>query len=135
MKKLSLLLVITAAFLIFSCSKEKKSENFILLTTPVWSSDTLLANGEDASGPGELLEKFKGDARFEEDGSGYFGDYTGQWRFNPDESQITIITDSMPLPIICNLIMLTADSLKITTIVPDKVTLDPINIRMTFSVK
>ena len=135
MKKLSLLLVILTGLLVISCSKEKKSERFIFLTTPIWLSDTLLANGEDASGPGELLEKFKGDAKFKEDGTGYFGDYTGQWRFNPDETQITIVTDSMPLPIVSNIIMLTIDSLKITTIVTDKVTNIPVNIRMTFSVK
>lgn len=135
MKKLSLILVILAGLLVISCSKEKKSERFIFLTNPVWTSDTLLANGEDAGQPGQLLAKFRGNAKFKEDGTGYFGAYTGNWRFNPDETQITIVTDSMPLPIVSNIIMLKIDSLKITTIVTDKVTGTPINIRMTFSVK
>lgn len=135
MKKLSLLFVITAGLLVFSCGKEKKTERFILLTTPVWTSDTLLANGEDASGPGELLEKFNGDAKFSEDGTGVFGDYKGNWSFSTDETKITISSDSLMLPIVCKLIILTTDSLKITTAVPDKVTFVPINIRMTFSAR
>jgi len=61
MKRISLfifVIVITAAF--FSCSKEKESERFKLLTAHIWRSDSLLVNGVDAGGPGGMLEKFKG---------------------------------------------------------------------------
>jgi hypothetical protein len=133
MKKLSLLLVIIAGLLVFSCGKDKKSERFILLTTPVWTTDSLLADGQDASKPGQVLAKFKGDAKFKEDGTGYFGIYKGDWRFNPAETQLTIVTDSLVFPIIADIKMLTTDSLKITTTVPDKNNpLISIAIRMVF---
>lgn len=132
MKNLALLFIISGIIFASSCKKDKKSERFILLTTPIWTTDSLLANGQDASGPGQVLEKFKGDAKFEEDGTGYFGDYTGDWRLNPAETQITIVTVEMRLPIIANIKMLTTDTLKITTAIPDNVTSEPIKIRMTF---
>jgi hypothetical protein len=133
MKKLSLLLVIIAGLLVFSCGKDKKSERFILLTTPVWTTDSLLADGQDASKPGQVLAKFKGDAKFKEDGTGYFGIYKGDWRFNPAETQLTIVTDSLVFPIIADIKMMTTDSLKITTTVPDKNNpLISIAIRMVF---
>jgi len=135
MKKLSLSFIILFSLFVFACSKQEKSEKFKLLTTPVWTADSLLANKLDASGPGGLLEKFKGDAEFREDGKGTFGSYTGQWRFNPAETEITIVTDSMPLPIVCDIVELKITSLKITTVVPDKNTYEPINIRMTFKAK
>lgn len=135
MKKVSYSLVILFCLLALSC-KEKKSEQFILLTTPTWTADSLLANGQNASGPGQLLEKFKGDAKFNEDGTGVFGYYKGNWSFSPDETKITIVSDSLLLPIICNIKQLTTQSLKITTAVPDKN--NPtiaIAIRMTFKAK
>lgn len=136
MKNLALLFIISGIIFASSCKKDKKSERFILLTTPIWTTDSLLANGQDASGPDQVLEKFKGDAKFEEDGTGYFGDYTGDWRLNPAETQITIVTVEMPLPIIANIKMLTTDTLKITTAIPDKNNpLVSINIRMTFKAK
>jgi hypothetical protein len=135
MKKVSFLLIILFCMLVIAC-KEKKSERFILLTTPTWATDSLLANDADASGPGQLLEKFKGDAKFNEDGTGVFGKYKGTWSFSPDETRITIASDSLVLPIVCNLVELTTLSLKITTAVPDKN--NPaisIDIRMTFKAK
>ncbi|HZL77057.1 MAG TPA: hypothetical protein VFB97_05095 [Bacteroidales bacterium] len=137
MKKLSLLFLITVSLFVFACSKQEKSEKFRLLTTPVWIADSLLANKLDASGPGGLLEKFKGYAEFKEDGSGTFGSYIGNWVFNPAETEITIFSDSLPnrLPVTCDIIELKTTSLKITTVVPDKSTFEPINIRMTFKVK
>ncbi|SRR4030042_2029141 len=136
MKNLALLVFISGCLLVFSCSKDDTSERFKLLTTPVWATDSLLANGVDASVPGGVLEKFKGDAKFHEDGTGYFGRYTGTWRFNVEETQITIITDSLPLPIITNIKELTKTSLKVTTVVPNPLDqLNPFNIRMTFKAK
>lgn len=135
MKKASLGLITFLSLLVFACNKKEKSEKFLLLTTPTWATDSLLANGVDASGTGQLLEKFKGDAKFREDGTGTFGKYTGIWRFNEPETEITIVTDSLVLPIICNIVKLTTTDLKITTVVPDKVTSEPIDIRMTFKAK
>ncbi len=136
MRNIALLAFISACLLIFACNKDDRSERFKLLTSPIWRADSLLANGVDATGPGQILEKFAGDAKFDEDGSGYFGDYTGQWRFNVQETQLTIITDSLPLPIIADIKEITSISLKITTVVPNQLDPDtPFNIRMTFKAK
>ena len=136
MRNIALLAFISACLLIFACNKNDRSERFKLLTSPIWRADSLFANGVDATGPGQILEKFAGDAKFDEDGSGYFGDYTGQWRFNVQETQLTIITDSLPLPIIADIKEITSISLKITTVVPNQLDPDtPFNIRMTFKAK
>jgi hypothetical protein len=136
MKNLALLAFISACLLIFSCSKEDSIGRFELLTSPTWKTDSLLANGIDASLPGGILEKFKGDAKFEEDGTGYFGKYKGTWRFTDEETKITIVTDSLVLPIVTNIKELTKTSLKVTTIVPNPLDqYNPFNIRMTFKVK
>ena len=136
MKNIALLTFISASLLIFSCNKDDRSERFKLLTGPTWVTDSLLANGVDASVPGGVLEKFKGDANFKEDGTGNFGKYTGEWRFNVEETQLTITTDSMPLPIITNIKELTKISLKVTTLVPNPLDqYNPFNIRMTFKAK
>ncbi|MCU0472665.1 MAG: hypothetical protein MUC93_04760 [Bacteroidales bacterium] len=136
MKKLSLLLVITAGLMFFSCSKDKKSERFIILTTPIWTADSLLANGMDASGPGQMLEKFKGDAKFQEDGTGYFGTYTGIWKLYADDTEIIIMPDNEPMSFFCDIVELTVNSLKIKTSAPNQVNpSQPIPIRMTFKVK
>lgn len=66
MKRLSFLLLIAAGILIAAC--EKKSERFKLLTTPIWVSDSLYADGVDASGAGQLLAKFVGDVKFNRTG-------------------------------------------------------------------
>jgi len=136
MKNLVLLSVIVACLGIFACNKDEDSDRFKMLTSPVWLTDSLLAGGVNASGPGGLLESFQGDAKFNTDGSGYFGDYTGQWRFNQDETEITIVTDSLALPIICDIELLTKEDLKINTVVPNPFNpQDQIDIRMTFKVK
>ena len=129
MKNIALLLVIVGCFQIFSCSKDSQSEKFLLLTGPVWASDSLLLNGEDASDPGELLENFKGDVKFHEDYTGNFGSYTGKWRFAFDETQIVISSDSLPIPLTAIIGELTQTSLKITT------SFSSFNIRMTFKAK
>jgi hypothetical protein len=131
----SVLIIIGLGLIILACS-EDKSERFILLTTPVWSADTLYADGADASGPGQLLEKFDGDAKFNEDGTGYFGDYEGRWMLSADEEDLTISSDSLPIPIVATITELTEGSLKINTVVPNPLNLfDPYNIRMTFKAK
>ena len=63
--------------------------------------------------------KFKGDAKFNEDGTGHFGVYTGTWRFAYNETQIVITTDSLPVPLTAKIAELTKLSLKITTIFPN----------------
>ncbi|MCU0462209.1 MAG: hypothetical protein MUF36_09385 [Bacteroidales bacterium] len=139
MKKLSFLVVIAFSLLLLTfCKKDEFSERFMLLTTPVWTSDSLLANGDDASGPGEVLEDFKGDAKFNKDKSGYFGDYTGRWWFEAHETLLVIDpdADTIPIYIYCNLVELTELSLKITASVPNKDNpFQALPVRMTFKVK
>lgn len=135
MKNLTVLLLISISLAIFSCKKDGESERFNLLTGPTWASDSLLANGVDASGPGGMLEKFKGDAKFNTDGTGSFGAYTGTWRFAYDETQIVIETDSLPIPLTTKIAELTESSLKITTSVPNLTTGITTNIRMTFKAR
>ncbi|NLV19947.1 MAG: hypothetical protein GXY51_10745 [Bacteroidetes bacterium] len=120
-----------------SCSKEEKSERFRLLTTPVWETDSLLVNGVDASGPGEMLADFAGEARFNEDGTGTFGNYTGEWKFSSDEQSITIFSDDLPYivkAVTCDIIELTTTSFKIEAVVPDQQQM-PVTIRLTFKAK
>ena len=136
MRKSAFLLLITVVLTVIACKKEEKSERFRLLTTPIWTAETLLANGIDAGGPGGILEKFKGDAKFKEDGTGYFGKYKGQWRFNQEETEITIVADSLPLPVICDIVILTVQLLQVTADVPNPVNLQEIiDIDMTFKAK
>lgn len=135
MKKLPYLIAIGLCLIVFSC-KEDKSERFILLTTPLWTTDSLLANGIDASDPGEFLGKLKGDAKFREDGTGYFGKFVGTWSFSPDEKKLTIATDSLPLPVTCDIVELKSLSLKIKSAVLNPQNLqEVVNIRMTFKAK
>jgi hypothetical protein len=136
MKNLFIVLGIIAFLTFSNCSKNDENDLFNVITTPYWKSDSLLANGMDASGPGLLLEKFKGEAKFNKDASGVFGIYTGTWWFTENRTQIIIKTDSLALPLTCKIVELNPSSLKITTAVPDK--LNPIveiKIRMTFKPK
>jgi hypothetical protein len=82
-----------------------------------------------------MLEKFKGDAKFNTDGTGSFGTYTGTWRFAYDDTQIVIETDSLPIPLTTKIAELTESSLKITTSVPNLATGITSNIRMTFKAR
>jgi hypothetical protein len=135
MKNLALLVLISGCLVIFSCKKETRSEKFLLLTGPTWTSDSLLAEGVDASQPGQLLAKFKGDAKFREDGTGYFGLYTGTWKFSYNETEIVIDSDSLQVPLTTNIAVLTKTSLKITTSYPTADPSNPLDIRMTFKAK
>jgi hypothetical protein len=135
MRHLLILLVFTGCFF-SSCKKDSQSAKFKFLTGPVWVSDSLLANGIDASGTGGILENFKGDARFNTDGTGYFGKYTGTWRFASAETQLVIMADSLLIPLTANIAELTNISLKVTTSYPNILNLaSPINLRMTFKPK
>ena len=135
MKNFALLLIISGCFYFSSCKKVSHSEPFDFLTGPVWTTDSLLANGVDASGD-PVIGKFKGDAKFYEDGTGYFGIYTGIWRFAYNETQIVITTDSLDLPLTTKIAELTKTSLKITTTIPNAANpAATTNIRMTFKAK
>jgi len=135
-KTVAFLILATIFFIFFSCSKENESERFRLLTAHIWRSDSLLVNGVDAGGPGGMLEKFKGDAKFEKDGTGYFGKYKGTWRFAYEEENLVIESDSLPVPLTARIILLTEMDLKITTIYPNLANpQSPFNIRMTFKPK
>lgn len=121
---------------LYACNKNTESANFRNLTSVTWTSDSLLANGVVADGPGQMLEKFKGDAEFNKDGSGTFGQYQGTWKFNIDETKLVINSDSLQLPITANIVTLTATALKITTLYPNILNpAAPFNIRMTFKSK
>lgn len=136
MRSLAFLLIISGCFFISSCKKDSQSEQFKLLTGHIWASDSLLANGNDASIPGGMLADFKGDAKFNEDLTGYFGIYTGTWRFAYKETQIVITTDALNVPLTSKIAELTKISFKITTSIPNLVnSAAPINIRMTFKAK
>ena len=118
-----------------SCSKEKVSEQFTLLTGHAWTSDSLLANGVDASGPGQMLELFSGDARFNKDGTGTFGQYTGTWMFADNETSLAISSVDLPITISTHIDELTSVSLKVSFVYPGVPPLPPTNIRMTFKPK
>jgi hypothetical protein len=136
MKNLALLLIVAGCVYAFSCKKDSQSESFKLLTGPVWTSDSLLANGVDASGPSGMLVNFKGEAKFNQDGTGYFGIYKGTWRFAFNETQIIITADSLALPITTKIAELTSKSLKVTTSYPNLINpAAPLLIRMTFKAK
>ncbi len=129
-------LLLATMVILISCEKDEEvSERFRLLTDNLWTSDSLLINGLDASGPGELLENFKGQANFREDGTGSFGGYEGTWRFANSEKELVILSDSLPVPqLSTNILELSQESLKVTTSFPNFQ--DPSNpilqIRLTF---
>ena len=136
MKNVMLLGAVIFLLAMAGCSKDE-NDRFELLTSPVWATDSLLVNGVDAAGSGQLLEKFKGNAKFNTDGTGTFGSYKGTWRF-PDNTrkQLVISTDSLPLPIYANIVELTTSSLEITTELPDLTgQTDKFRIRMTFKAR
>jgi hypothetical protein len=136
MKKFTLLSITGALLLFLACSKNTESEKFRLLTAHIWTSDSLLAEGVDASGSGQILEKFKGDAKFNEDHTGYFGKYNGTWKFAYNETNIVIDSDSLQVAITANIVLLNDVSLKITTTYPNALNpSNPLDIRMTFKPK
>ena len=131
-----LLLVMVAVFALFACKKtEEESARFKLLTGNVWTSDSLLVDGEDASYPGGFLEDFAGDAEFKKDGTGYFGQYTGTWFFSNNEQDITISSPSLAFPLTARIVELNDTSFKITTNFPTAVEGVYMVIRITFKKK
>ena len=83
-----------------------------------------------------MLKNFKGDAKFNEDGTGYFGIYEGTWRFAYDNTQLVISSDSLAFPITTKIAELTAKNLKVTTSYPNLANPSaPTYIRMTFKAK
>lgn len=133
-------LMISFLVFIYSCEKDKEdSDRFALLTGSVWQSDSLLVNGADASGPGQLLTNFMGEARFNEDGSGTFGNYSGTWRFAQRDTELVIQSDSLPygLPLSTKILLLTQEDLKVSTSFPDVTNISnpPLQIRLTFKAK
>jgi hypothetical protein len=132
MKNLLLVTFVVGCLVLAGCP-EKEITSFDILTDQTWRTDSLLANGIDASHPGQLLAKFKGDAKFNKDATGTFGIYSGTWYFTENRTQIVIKTDSLPLPLTCKILELTEASFKVTTAVPDVLNpLAEVKIRMTF---
>lgn len=132
MKKHLLLFLLVVTVLVSSCNKDKESDRFTLLTSHSWTSDSLLANGVDASDPGEMLALFKGDADFNADGTGTFGQYTGTWMFTDNETNVAITSPDLPFALTTHIAELTAVSLKVTFTFPG---VTPSSIRMTFKPK
>ena len=129
----SLLISVTSVFVISCKKKEVPSDNLNLLTSHIWKSDSLLADGVDESGSGGMLEMFKGDTKFNDDGSGYVGDINGTWSFSDNEKSIVITSDSLQFPVTTNIEELTEQSLKLTTSFPKDSTLTVFfAVRMTF---
>jgi hypothetical protein len=136
MRKIALTTIIVALLAFWACNKDTESKNFTLLTAHIWTSDSLLSDGVDAGGPGQILEKFKGDAKFSKDHTGYFGKYTGTWRFAYNETNIVIDSDSLQVAITSNIVLLNEVSFKITTAYPNGLDpSNPLDIRMTFKAK
>lgn len=130
------LILITGFIILAACKKESESERFTLLTAHKWVSDSLLAEGIDASKPGQMLEKFKGEAEFRKDGTGNFGKYTGTWAFAYAETRLVIDSDSLQVPLTVNIVELVSSSLKVTTSFANPLDLtNPFDIRMTFKAK
>lgn len=127
-----MLLLPAVVIMTASCGKEKQSERFELLTAHVWTSDSLLAGGVDASGTGQMLEKFRGDVQFNEDGTGSFGQYAGTWMFADNETSLSIASPDLPFPLTTHIVELKATSLKVTFTYPG---VTPVNVRMTFRPK
>ena len=138
MKNSGFLTIFLCVLFIVSCDKDddEVSERFQFLTGSVWASDSLLVNGFDGSFSGGPLENFKGDAKFNEDGTGTFGSYAGTWKFEQDEAVLVITSPDLPFALSAQIAELTAISLKITTVFPNlENPAEPLNIRMTFKAK
>ena len=134
MKKSVLFFVVIAiAFVFVSCDKEVTTDNLNLLTSHIWTADSLLADGIEEGGEGGMLEMFNGDTKFNEDGTGYVGEIVGIWQFSDNETAIAISSDSLPFPITTHIVELTAQSLKLTTSFPIEES-PPVfaDVRMTF---
>lgn len=137
MKKNLLFFILMASIVMAaSCSKTTEEDRFEILTGQIWQTDSLLVDGQDASQPGQILHKFKGEARFNRDATGTFGQYSGTWRFTNNRTALEIKTDSLPIPLLANIAELTRQSLKITTAYPSSTNPNvDMKIRMTFKAR
>ncbi len=138
MKPKNLIYLFFAAMLVVSygCDKEDEDTPFTLLTAHVWTSDSLLVNGQDASGPDGMLVDFMGDAKFNTDGTGTFGNYQGTWHFSQNETQLVITTEELPFPLTAFIDELTKTDLKISSAFPNPLyPAQSLLIRMTFKAK
>ncbi|TVR74695.1 MAG: hypothetical protein EA408_02025 [Marinilabiliales bacterium] len=138
MRNLGLLIMFLSVLVIISCDKDEDevSERFRFLTSVEWESDQLLVNSEDASGPGEMLEDFKGSVKFNEDGTGSFGQYSGTWQFAKSETELVITTEALGFPLTTIIHELTKTDLKVATAFPNPANPEePLNIEMSFKAK
>mgnify|MGYP004702466237 CR=1 FL=1 len=127
-----LIAIFSVAILTVGCEDEKDTP-FTLLTGPVWVSDSLLVNGIDASGPGQVLANFKGEARFLKDGTGLFANFTGTWRFAQNDTQLILTSPDYPVPITTIIEELSRSNLRISTELPHPLLPGTImRVRMTF---
>lgn len=136
MKRILIISFILAGMLAVSC-KKGDSERFKFLTGTTWTPVSLLANGMDATGTGEILEDFAGEAKFNKDGTGTFGNYSGTWMFDASEEKLIIESSLLPVAITLNIVELTSSTLKLTGSLPDpaNITGPPIVIELTFRSK
>ena len=135
MKRIYQFIIIPAVIFMYiiGCEKEETSSGVKILTSHPWMSDSLLADGVESGGPGELLYNFSGETNFNKDGTGNVGKYVGIWTLNEDETILTIDSDSLPAVATAVIKELTENSLKIATVFPSKT--EPVHlydIRMTF---
>ena len=134
MKKTGLILLFFTSLVLVACDRDDEdevSERFLLLTSTVWVSDQLLVNGVDASEG--VLASFRGEAIFEVDGTGSFGQFTGTWEFMENETKLRITPQGF-IVIIADIVRLTTDTLEIVTGYPNP--LDPaeiLDVRMIFN--
>jgi hypothetical protein len=136
MKNLTILMIITITFILYGCKKDndKDTERFRLITGVTWTSQSLLVNNVDESAG--MLAGFKGDVKFNEDGTGTFTTYSGTWAFNSDETQLIINTSAVGFTVVADIAELTATTLRISTIFPNPLDLTkPLSIQMTFKAK
>jgi hypothetical protein len=136
MKKIVLFFgFVLMVYVLMTCKKEEIHTDYLnLLTNHIWTADSLLADGVEAGGEGQLLEKFHGDTKFNEDGSGYVGDIVGTWEFTNNENALIITSDSLQIPVTAGIEELTSQSLKLTTAYPVQTSPELIlaSVRMTF---
>jgi hypothetical protein len=114
MRNIVIWLLLAGLLFAAACNKDQGSDRFDLLTSHPWTSDSLLADGIDASDPGEILEKFKGDVVFNKDGTGTFGQYTGTWQFVDNETNLAINSPELTFTLTTHIVELTETSLKVT---------------------
>jgi hypothetical protein len=128
-------ILILAIAVVIGCKKEDPTDAYFdLLTAHIWTADSLLADGVEAGGDGQLLERFNGDTKFNTDGTGYVGEIAGLWEFTETKTSLIITSDSLPASVQASIAELTSLSLKLTTAFPVLVdsTYVPVAVRMCF---